>query len=364
MQRKVSPGIYVREPGIIGRVADYCGAEGTRVALVGGKTALSVARDGILKGCRQRGIIVSGIHWYGGECSPSNIRRIAAEVEGNADIIIGVGGGKALDTSKAVAYQLDKPVITVPTIAATCAPWTPLSVTYTDAGVFIELSPLAQTPSAVLVDTSIIAAAPVRLLAAGVGDTLAKWYEVDTTSRGLSGAVILAARETASLCRQVLLDYGEEAIKSVQNKKVSFALEQVVDGIIMLSGMVSGLGGDECRTAAAHAIYSGLTHLPQVHKMYHGETVAFGILGHLMLENRYEDAGELAKRLIPMGLPVTLEQLGVCDPAPEELALVGQGSVEAEDMNNMPFKVTPEMVIKAIIDADKVGKKCLGESIQ
>ncbi|MTI83356.1 MAG: iron-containing alcohol dehydrogenase family protein [Firmicutes bacterium] len=359
MQRKISPGIYVREPGILGRVGDYCGGEGNVVALVGGNTALAVAKDQILSGCREKGINVSGVHWYGGECSPSNVQSLVREIDSSTNIIIGVGGGKALDTAKAVAFQLDKPVITVPTIAATCAPWTPLSVTYTDEGVFIELSPQAQTPAAVLVDSSIIAAAPVRLLAAGVGDTLAKWYEVDTTSRNLKSAVIFAARETALLCRQVLLDHGEDAVHSVQNKTVSFALDQVIDGIIMLSGMVSGLGGDQCRTAGAHAIYSGLTYLPQVHQMYHGETVAFGILGQLMLEERLHDAQDLAARLVPMGLPVTLKQLGVIDPSEKELALVGKGAVDAEDMNNMPFKVTPGMVEKAILAADNVGRTCL-----
>ncbi|SFR04278.1 iron-containing alcohol dehydrogenase family protein [Desulfoscipio geothermicus] len=361
MQRKISPGIYVREAGIVERVAEYCGPQGTRAALIGGKTALSVAGEGIIGGCKQKGIVISDEYWYGGQCSLSNIQKLAEEIKGRADIIIGVGGGKALDTAKATAFRLDMPVISVPTIAATCAAWTPLSVTYTDDGIFIELSPMAQTPSAVLVDTDIIAAAPVRLLAAGVGDTLAKWYEVDTTSRRSTGAVIMAARETAHICRKVLLEYGSEAILSVKRREVTFALEQVVDAIIMLSGMVSGLGGDECRTAAAHAIYSGLTCLPRVHEVYHGETVAFGILGQLMLEDRPMDAEELAAGLIPMGLPVTLAQLGVHNPSPEDLQHVGKGSVEAEDMRNMPFTVTPEMVVEAILAADRVGRKCLGQ---
>lgn len=360
MKRKISPGIYVREPGIKNKVCNYCGPSGTKVALIGGKTALSVAQDSILNGCRQNGIDVSGIYWYGGQCSLSNINNLALEIKDKADVIVGVGGGKALDTSKAVAYKLDKPVITIPTIAATCAAWTPLSVTYTDDGIFIELSPEAQIPSAVLVDTQIIAEAPARLLAAGVGDTLAKWYEVDTTSRNSSSAVILAARDTAALCRKVLLEYGSDTIQSVHKKEVTFALEQVVDAIIMLSGMVSGLGGDECRTAAAHAIYSGLTYLPEVHQKYHGETVAFGIIGQLMLEGRPEDAEELVAGLIPMGLPVTIAQLGVHNPSMEDLYRVGKGSVEAEDMNNMPFEVTPQMVVEAILAADRMGRRLLG----
>lgn len=361
MERKIAPVRYVRQEGIARMAGGYCAGLGRRPLVAGGETALSVCVDSIVASLDEVGMATAGVHWYGGQCSLANIEKLADICrQKGADFLIGVGGGKALDTVKAAAFRLGVPVVTVPTIAATCAAWTPLSVTYTDSGVFIELSPLAQTPSAVLADTGIIARAPVRLLGAGIGDTLAKWFELEVTSRKAGeSAVIRIARETAWLCYQVLLEHGEAAIQSATRGEISFDLEQVTDAVIMLSGMVSGLGGDDCRTAAAHAIYSGLTHLPVVHEScYHGETVAFGILAQLVMDGREKESLELAGRIHPMGLPVTLGELGVKDPSREELTTMARGAVETEDMKNMPFPVTPEMVIDAVLGADRVGRVC------
>ena len=71
----------------------------------------------------------------------------------------------------------------MPTIAATCAAWTPLSAIYDDNGEYLEFSRKAALPHAVIVDTEIIARAPVRYLVSGLGDTLAKWYELAASTR-------------------------------------------------------------------------------------------------------------------------------------------------------------------------------------
>lgn len=361
--RNVSATRYLRGAGAVQFVGEHCRHLGSRAVLMGGRTALSVSRAAILESCRGAGVEVAGEAWYGGQCSETNVCRLAGWAgEKEARVIIGVGGGRALDTAKAVAYRLNLPVVTVPTIAATCAAWTPLSVFYTDGGTFIELSPLSRYPSAVVVDSTIIANAPVRLLAAGVGDTLAKWFELDVSSRRAGGAVIEAARGVAGLCYDTLLTSGPGALEAVRTRAVTGDLEQVVDAVIMLSGMVSALGGDECRTAAAHAIYSGLTRMPATHSRYHGEVVAFGIIGQLLLDAQEGAAAELAGRYLPMGLPVTLSELGLGELSAEEWDLVAEGAVETEDMRNMPFAVTPEMVIGAVKGADKIGRELLKRS--
>lgn len=86
-------------------------------------------------------------------------------------------GGKVLDLSKAVGGKLGIPVVAVPTIAATCASWAAVSILYDDLGRFSGYIPNKRSPSLVLADTRVLATAPKRYLASGIGDTIVKWYE-------------------------------------------------------------------------------------------------------------------------------------------------------------------------------------------
>ncbi len=100
-----------------------------------------------------------------------------------ATLLIGAGGGKALDTAKAAARDLGLPVIVVPTIAASDAPCSALAVIYTEDGAVAYDTFLPSNPDLVLVDTALIARAPARFLAAGIGDALATYYEAESCDR-------------------------------------------------------------------------------------------------------------------------------------------------------------------------------------
>lgn len=104
-------------------------------------------------------------------------------------MVIGVGGGKILIQQKAVAYYVNSPVIVCPTIAATDAPCSALTVVYTDDGVFEEYLWLPANPNLVLVDTDIIAKAPARLLVSGMGDALATYFEAKPVRQAMQLAV-------------------------------------------------------------------------------------------------------------------------------------------------------------------------------
>ena len=173
------PGKVVRGPGALATLGDICQAQGKKLYILGGKTALAKTKQSIYASIAQTGLDIAAFAWYGGECSQENIDKLAEDVLScKADVIVAVGGGKALDTGKAVGAKCNLPVVTVPTIAATCAAVTPLSVTYNNKGEFTGNLFLDDCPAGVIVDTSVILATPVSWLIAGLGDTLAKMYEL------------------------------------------------------------------------------------------------------------------------------------------------------------------------------------------
>ena len=131
------PAKVFRGPGALDCLGNFCKTQGDKVFVLGGKIALAKTKEHIQTYLLQSGIEVVAVEWYGGECSQENIQRLAdTAIALHAEVIVAVGGGKALDTGKAVGAHCSLPVVTVPTIAATCAAVTPLSVMYNNKGEF------------------------------------------------------------------------------------------------------------------------------------------------------------------------------------------------------------------------------------
>jgi glycerol dehydrogenase len=307
---------------------------------------------------------------FGGECSRKEVARLKDKAKANAcDCIVGLGGGKAIDTAKCVAEGGN--LIIVPTIASTDAPTSHSAVIYTEDGAFEDYAYFKQSPSVVLVDTTIIANAPVRFLVAGMGDSLSTYFEARASAaayanvnaglpcgfrEGLTGPAkgTNAALTLAKLCYDILLEDGLKAKIAAENKQVTQALENIIEA----NSLLSGLGFESCGLAGAHAIHNGLTALEAVHDYYHGEKVAFGTLAQLVLENApMEEIDEVLDFCLSVGLPVCLADIGVKNITPEELAAVAaKACIPEESIHAMPFPVTESMVAAAIITADKLGE--------
>jgi glycerol dehydrogenase len=294
---------------------------------------------------------------FRGECSPGEIERVAAAAsEHGADAVVAVGGGKAMDTAKAVAHPAELPLVIVPTIASTDAPTSALSVVYDDHGAFLEYRFWRSNPDVVLVDTQVIAQAPVRFLVAGIGDGLSTWFEADASSTTRAqamagGAPLEAALTLARLCYDTLLRDGVAARQAVERNVVTPALERVVEANTLLSGLGFESGG----LAAAHSIHNGLTVLHETHDYWHGEKVAIGVIGLLVLEGKPQALiDEVIDFCLRIGLPVTLSDIGVDADADTLGPVADAACAEGETIHNEPFGVTPDMVVSALLAADAI----------
>jgi glycerol dehydrogenase len=301
---------------------------------------------------------------FEGEASDEEVSRLLDKVRSaQADIVIGIGGGKTLDTAKAVAYERKSPMVIVPTIASTDAPTSALSVIYTPEGAFKRYLFLPKNPEIVLVDTKVISQAPVRFLVSGMGDALATWFEADSARRKYASNMTgrlgsMTAYSLARLCYDTLLEFGVTAKTSNEMNVVTPAFEHIVEANTLLSGLGFESGG----LAAAHAIHNGLTVLEDTHDNFHGEKVAFGTLASLFLTDKSsEQIDEVYTFCESVGLPTTLDEIGLEDVSDEDLMRIAEGATaEGETIHNEPIPVTAQTVFAALKTADAEGKRRLG----
>ena len=291
---------------------------------------------------------------YSPDCAESSLSRLKDLVkEHQADLIIGVGGGKALDTAKLVAHRCNLPTVTIPTSGATCAGWTALSNVYSEAGAFQYDVTLDRCPDLLILDYALVRTAPQRTLVAGIGDAIAKWYEASVSSGDSTATLLVSAVQQARILRDILFQKSAIALDRTDSNE----WREVVDATVLLAGVIGGIGGADCRTVAAHAVHNGLTHITETHNILHGEKVAYGILVQLRLEEMIQgnklassSRQQLLKFYTEIGLPKTLEDLGLGNVTLDRLRHAAAiATLPQSDIHRLPFAVSPEQLIAAMV---------------
>ena len=355
----LAPGRYIQEKGVVARVGEFVSSFGRRPLVLADRVVYSEVGE-VLSDSLGKKNLVPTFEQFQGECSPKEIERITNLLKKNKiDVVIGCGGGKAIDTAKVAAYNAGLPLMTFPTSAATCAGWSFIAPLYTEEGVYLKTLDLKRSPDLTLVDPEIIARGPVRLLSAGMGDALAKWYEARVATEGREkDFTTQLALDLAKKSHDLVKEIGPRAKQDVERKSCSREVEKIIEVNILLTGLVSGLGKGRCRSLAAHALNYGMTHLKETRGALHGERVAFGVIMQLILERRNENE---AKRLLPLysalGLPLTLKGLGLSTNGKKLSRLVKQTCKKESHVHNLPFPIDENMVQEALLKADEWGRK-------
>lgn len=286
-----TPQKYINEPGIIKEAGKYIAEYSKNPLIIGSENALKVTIDELKQSLKDNQIFADNVDVFSGYPSENKFTYyVELAKKSSSDAIIAIGGGRVLDTAKATADILNIPVITIPTIAATCAAWAGLTIQYDDTGAYVQPRPLKRSPILILADTEIIMSAPERYLFAGVVDTFAKFYEIRPSLEHANEAVNLdIALYSSKVAFQKLEDNVFKAINDAKSEVYGQAAKDVVDAIIYLAGFAGSFQTNTGYYSFAHPFYHISSRFPNTRHKLHGEKVAYGIISQLFLENKPED---------------------------------------------------------------------------
>lgn len=353
---KAGPGQYIFREHVLEDSGKIIKKLGNKAYISAGNKAWNAIADRFVPSIEGVGIQYE-LNMFLGESTEKNMQDlIDGAKEFGADFIIGVGGGKSLDTAKVAADMLNIPVVTIPTIAATCACSSPLCIIYSEEGSWLRNYYPKTNPNIVLADPKVLVDAPIQYIKSGMIDSLAKWYEGSLSMKSSDNANMFdhIALNMAKGLGEDMFAIAKEAIDAVKNAdQRNEAFLDVVNLNLYVAGTIQALGVKAVRNGIAHSVHNGLTAMHESHNLTHGIKVGYGIAAQLILmEESEEEVVKFVEFCKIMEFTPTFKGLNL-NFIEENIQLVAQKTIESTDMQRAPFdKITGKMVEKAIKDLE------------
>ncbi|GAA3754864.1 glycerol dehydrogenase [Spinactinospora alkalitolerans] len=355
----ISPARYIQGRGALSELGPRVATIGSAPLILADDVVRELTEPTITSSFERAGLPVS-FERFGGLPTRREIGRVAGVIsDQEADVVIGLGGGTAIDTAKAAGDDAGIRWVSAPTVASTDAPTSALSVIYTEEGAFESYRFYSRNPDLVLIDTQLVANAPVGFLIAGIGDALATWIEAravgQSNAENMAGGVATrAGTALARLSWDILWEFAFPAIEAVRGSLVTPAVEAVVEANTLLSGLGFESGG----LAAAHAVHDGLTAVEETHGLAHGQKVNIGSITQLILEGRpTAEVREFIEFTARVGLPTTLTEAGLGEAGDDVLKTVVRATMAPEEtIHNLPFAVTEAELLDALKAVERLGR--------
>ncbi|KAA5971512.1 iron-containing alcohol dehydrogenase family protein [Pantoea sp. M_9] len=349
-----SPQTYYHQPGLLSRAGELLAVHSSDIAIITSPKAWRAVNPEL-----ETSLKAAGIRWQVNflttECTDAAIRtHLNSALEQHATLVLGIGGGRVLDCAKAVANLLNNVgLVTLPTVAATCAAWSPVSIIYNEYGGHVRSQPLSRMPLMLLVDPNVIVQNDVRYLKAGIVDALAKWYEFRPYQQKSDDSLALNLKvQAAKLAVDVFEQYGAQALQDNVRHEVTPALMKVIDATIAVAGMANSMRDKTPAPGVAHAIHNRFTHQPELHDWLHGEKVGFGLLVQSIMESgngqpELQLLSLLRKYDAPLALPYLKGDRKVLIAA-----IAREVIFPAENAARLPFSLAAENIEKALLETE------------
>ena len=348
------PTRYVQGPGAIDSLGELTAGLTQRPLLIVDADVLPFVEQRLAAAFADREHVVLP---FRGEVTRTAIAALVDQgSQARADAVIGIGGGKGLDTAKGVALQLSLGFIAVPSIASNDSPTGRSMAIYDDQHVLVAIESIPDSPLLVVADTGLIANAPSRFLRNGMGDALAKKFEAerafaDGASNFFGTRPLRTALVIADACYATLREYGVAAMQAADEHQPDEAFEAVVEANVLMAGLAWESGG----LSYAHAVVRGLVKARGAGAAPHGDHVAYGTLVQLAIEGR-EDAFilDLIDWCRSVGLPVSLGDLNMDSPTTVEIAEIARLTTIGPAGGRIVVAVEPARIADAIMRVEQL----------
>ena len=332
-------------------------ALGRRAIVLGGGSSLAAA-DAVLQALKDD---MACVHTqvFRGECTEGAIAA-AARTATDYDVMIGVGGGKVIDTTKAAALGQGMPCVTIPTSPATCAAYTPLSIIHDDRGAYIESRRLAHPIDLLILDPELMVNSPGQLLSAGCIDALAR--SMDTQLAARVGVPTLMAAFSASVCDHVwddvLCPHAVDALAASRKGRVTPAYLSVVEACIIGAGLAGQMGARFFGRSFSHAVGYALADVVDNGCVLHGEAVGLGILVQCALDPETAISLDAMRAYFEaLGAPTRFADIGLEDLAGECGRRLASKTFNLLDRDTgVPFAVSVDDLYHGLLAVERAGE--------
>lgn len=263
---------------------------------VGGRVVEDIVKD-----------IAETYLWKAGDPSVKTASCIAKDVaENRVNVVIGVGGGKAIDVAKYVAHVAEIPMLSIPLAPShdgVASPFSSLKGTNRPYSVYTKV------PYSIIADIELVSRAPRRLVLSGLGDLLGKFVSVRdwVLAHRLRGEYYGEyAAQLALLSAKHAMKY-HELIASATPEGIRILVEALIS-----SGVSMCIAGSSRPASGSEHLFAHALELLAPGKALHGEAVALGtiIMLYIYGDPLWKKIKQVAKKV---GLPTTAKDLGIPD---------------------------------------------------